>query len=77
MDYSKQALNLAQRIRPLLAGQHPFVQGVTLAELTAIWLSGYVVLGDAAETQELQSRLLEMHIKCIRDLLEGNGHHSE
>jgi hypothetical protein len=72
-----QVLELVQRIRPLLAGQHPSVQGTALAALTDIWLSGYVVLGDAAETQELRKRLLEQHMKCIWDLLGVDGHHAE
>jgi len=79
MDYSKQALELVQRIRPLLAGWHSSVQGAALAELTAIWLSGHSVLGDANETQEFRKRLLEGQTKCIWDLLQihGNGRHSE
>jgi hypothetical protein len=77
IDYGKQALKLVQRIRPILAGQHPSVQGVTLAELTATWLSGHIVLGDPHQTQELQSRLLEEQVKWIRGLLQSHGDHAE
>jgi hypothetical protein len=77
MDYSKQALELVRRIRPLLAGRHPSVQGAALAELTAIWLHGHVVLGDANQRQELQAELFEEHLKYIWALLEGDGRHSE
>jgi hypothetical protein len=70
IDCSKQALELVQRIKPLLAGRHPTVQGATLAELTAIWLSGYIVVGDESQTRELQAQLLEVQVKCIRALLE-------
>jgi hypothetical protein len=72
-DFSRQALNLAERIKPLLAGVHPSIQGAVLAELTAIWLHGHCVLGDETETQELRIKLLDEQIKCIRALLEAYG----
>jgi hypothetical protein len=72
-NFNTQALNLAERIKPLLAGLHPSVQGVALAELMAIWLHGHFVPGDEAETAKLQARLLEHQIKFVRKLLEING----
>jgi hypothetical protein len=68
---------LVERIKPLLAGLHPVVQGLTLAELTAIWLHGHFVLGDETETEKLRTRLLEQQIDCIRDLLETYGDNSQ
>ena len=70
-DFTTQALSLAARIKPLLAGKHPAMQGATLAELTAIWLHGHCILGNEAETQELRLKLLDEQIKCIRGLLEA------
>jgi hypothetical protein len=72
-DFSKQAMNLTDRVKPLLAGIHPSIQGAALAELTALWLQGHFVLGDEAETQELRIKLLDEQIKCIRALLEAYG----
>jgi hypothetical protein len=72
-DFSKQALSLADRIKPLLAGIHPSIQGAALAELTATWLQCHFILGDQTETQELRIKLLDEQIKCIRALLEVHG----
>lgn len=35
------ALELAERIKPMLAGQGPEVQGAALAELVSIWITGF------------------------------------
>jgi hypothetical protein len=72
-DYGEQTLNLVQRIRPLLAGRDPSVQGAALAELTATWVHGHFILGDATQTQELRVKLLEEQNKLIRRLLEIDG----
>jgi hypothetical protein len=39
MTHDSQAL--ANRIKPLLAGHSPFVQGAALAELVSLWLAGH------------------------------------
>lgn len=60
-DVQAQSDAIVEAIKPLLAGQHPGVQGIVLADLTAIWLAGH-----APETFEA---LLATHMKGIRDLV--------
>lgn len=40
-DQAEEAVALAKRIAPLLAGKDPAVQSAVLADLTATWLVGF------------------------------------
>jgi hypothetical protein len=64
---------LVDRIRPLLAGHEPAVQGAVLADLLAIWLAGHLYPGDAAATAELREDVLRMHIEAVRALVPLNA----
>ena len=55
---------LVERIRPLLAGKPPPLQGAVLADLLAIWLAGH----DAS----LRDELLKAHIESVRALIAPN-----
>lgn len=55
---------LVERIRPILAGNHPAVQGAVLADLLAIWLAGHPA--------ELRHELLTMHDATVRKLIPVN-----
>jgi hypothetical protein len=66
---------IAQQIRPLLAGQAREVQGAVLAELLAMWIAGHHRCGDAVMAQ-----VLEQHYRVVRDLVPINiyqGHQCE
>jgi len=65
-------LAIADKIKPLLAGNSPEVQGAVLAELTAIWLAGHRVPGDPRAQQSLRAELLAMHIEAVTDLVDPN-----
>ena len=54
---ARAALELVERIRPLLAGHHPAVRGVALAELVAIWLMGHPDL--------LHRKLVRAHFHAV------------
>ena len=54
---------LANRIKPLLAGQDPGAQGAALGELLALWLAGHYQYG-----QDCIERLLEQHVELVRRL---------
>jgi hypothetical protein len=71
----KQALELVNKIRPLLHGNDPRVIGAALAELTAT-----LILGHAPELRPL---ILQVHFEALQKMLRlypdpfnerGNGH---
>ena len=48
---------LVRQIAPLLAGRPAVVQGAALADLTAIWLAGHLIEGDANATRAMRKRI--------------------
>jgi hypothetical protein len=58
------ALQIVERIKPILAGQPPTVQGAVLADLLSLWLAGHFLMGNAV----IES-VLETHIQAVRQLL--------
>jgi hypothetical protein len=65
--------SIADRIKPLLAGQSPDVQGAVLADLLAIWLAGHHVEGDENATRTLRAELLADHCFAVRQLVLVNA----
>lgn len=57
------------RIRPLLAGHPPHIQGGVIAELASTWIAGHVVKGNAAETDRLRADLLAGHRDVVARLI--------
>lgn len=62
-------VEMVHRIKPLLAGQPPAVQGAVLAELLAIWLGGHRVPGRPSAQAALRENLLDEHIATVRKQL--------
>lgn len=58
---TKEALELSNSIEPLLKGKAPDVQGATLANLLAIWLSGF-------HPPEVRGLMLRMHMGQVLDM---------
>jgi hypothetical protein len=58
------ALQIGERVKPLLAGHPPEVQGAVLADLLAIWLVGHA--------PALREQMLALHIEMVRELIEPN-----
>jgi len=59
-----------ERIKPLLAGKPPPIQGAVLAELLALWISHhYMVDADGQEQQQMWEDLLQMHVEHVRMLI--------
>jgi hypothetical protein len=52
---------LSMKIRPLLAGLPPDVQGCVLADLVSVFIVGH--------HPELREAMLEMHVDLVRELL--------
>jgi hypothetical protein len=61
----RDAAMLVDKIRPLLAGYAPEIQGAALAELLAIWLAGHHVKNHS-DTRRLRETLLRSHIEYAR-----------
>jgi hypothetical protein len=55
---------IVNRIRPLLAGKPPELQGAVLADLLAMFLAGH--------HPGLREEILQLHIKAVRDLIGPN-----
>jgi hypothetical protein len=68
-----QVFRLVERIRPLLAGNSPDVQGAALAELLAIWLAGHWIPLSSTDTNELRESLLVTHLCLVRNLMSVNA----
>lgn len=69
MRQARTADALAAKIRALLAGQGPDVQGAAIADLTAIWLAGHIVSGNVAATAGLRAEMFKMHEDLIWTLV--------
>lgn len=67
-DLLHRAERLSRRIGGLLAGTGTEVQGVVLADLTAIWLHGHRA-SDPAATQAFRAEILRLHVDAIRRLV--------
>lgn len=64
---------IVERVRPLLAGRPPQVQGAVLADLLAKWLAGHIFRGNPGETDALREKLLESHLDLVRRLIPVNA----
>lgn len=63
------ALQLAESIKPLLAGIGPGLQGAALAELVATWIAGYRVEGNDRATAALREAMLLSWLDALRRLV--------
>jgi hypothetical protein len=57
---------LYERIKPMLAGHAPAVQGATLLQLLALFLAGHA--------PALREELLDLHISAVLDLIPMMEH---
>lgn len=69
-EQARIADELAAKIHRLLAGKGPEVQGAAIADLTAIWLHGHLVLGDPAATDKIRREIFEHQCQLIWQLVE-------
>lgn len=67
IDMPAEVLRIAERIKPLLAGREPEIQGAVLAELLSLWLAGHYQGGE-----QLIDTLLTHHIDHVRQLIPVN-----
>ena len=62
-----EALAIVERIRPILAGRGPEIQGAVMVELLSMYLAGYYLGGD-----EGIDAILEHTINTVRQLIPVN-----
>lgn len=63
-EQASKALEIANQIRPLLAGQQPETQGAVLAELLSLWIAGWA--------PSLREEVLMRHMEFVRNLVESS-----
>jgi hypothetical protein len=64
---------VVERIKPILMGRAPEIQGAILADLLATWLAGHHVEGDEDATRKLRADLLAIHCGEVRNLVTVNA----
>jgi hypothetical protein len=70
--HARAAVDLFEQIVPLLRGQHPYVQGLVLADCLALWLAGHFIAGNPDATKSMRESLLKAHIAAVKDLIGPN-----
>jgi transketolase len=65
--------SIVERIKPLLFGKPPPVQGAVLADLLAMWLAAHWIPGDQEETKEARAQMLAQHMETVITLTEVNA----
>jgi hypothetical protein len=58
-------LTVVDRIKPLLAGLGPLLQGAVLCELTSLWVAGH--------EPSMREIVLRLHIRTVRKLTKVNA----
>jgi hypothetical protein len=59
--YMKDVEAIEERMKALLAGQHPALQGAVLANLIALFIAGH--------HESMRSEMLSLHVATVRDLI--------
>ena len=62
-----EALAIVERIRPILAGRGPEIQGAVMVELLSMYLAGYYMAGQAGI-----DLVLDHTIKTVRQMVPVN-----
>lgn len=70
-DDAKKALQISEKIRPMLAGQGSMIQAGVLADLTAIWVSGHYDPEGPEKTRQVRSQILALHVQAIMELIQA------
>ena len=65
----KESDEIVARISPLLAGVNPIVQGLVIADLFALFISGHRG-DDRQQVAALREKLIASHLELVDSLLE-------
>ena len=63
--FNQAVFELVDKVKPLLAGHDPSIQGAVCGELASIWLAGH--------TPDLRDELLELHLSYVRAMTPINA----
>lgn len=63
--FNQAVLELVEKIKPLLTGHDPSIQGAICGELTSIWLAGHPL--------DLRVELLDLHVSLVRSMTPINA----
>jgi hypothetical protein len=63
------AVELAQSIHPMLAGQPAPIIAAALADLVSLMIAGHYVDGSAVQTRKLREELLDEHVKVVKRMI--------
>jgi hypothetical protein len=66
------SITLTGKIRRMLEGKPPEMQGAVLADLLAMWLAGHVSPGDEPATDGWRELVLQVHLEAVRKLIPVN-----
>lgn len=69
---ARESMTLIAKIRRLLEGKPPDVQGAILADLLAMWLAGHVSPDDDEATEGFHELILQVHLEAVRALIPVN-----
>jgi hypothetical protein len=69
---TREIARAVERIRPVLAGRPPEMQGAILADLLAMWLAGHVA-ADKDATDVLRNQILFHHVAVVQQLIPINA----
>jgi hypothetical protein len=72
-ETAREIARAVERIRRVLAGRPPEMQGAILADCLALWLAGHHVEGDADATRKMREELLADHCAAVRQLTSINA----
>jgi hypothetical protein len=76
-DMSSEAVELAHKIMPILAGREPMVQSAALADLVSMHLAGMFASNhkgkvDARETRRMREGMFQLFCKAVWSLVPVN-----
>lgn len=58
------------KVKPLLAGKPPELQGFVIADLLAIFLAGHICEGDSDLQRDARLQVLNWHIRTVHMLID-------
>jgi hypothetical protein len=73
-DFARECFDIVARLKPLMAGHGPAMQGAVLADLISLWVAGH-----APDSREGMMKLLFDHVTALvpesdKELFGERGH---
>jgi hypothetical protein len=66
------SMKLTQKIREMLQGKPPQMQGAVLADLLAMWIAGHVDINGDEASDRHRELILQIHLEAVRTLIPVN-----